>query len=57
MDFYFKDVSPEFMLTCMRYYALRFHIDGFRFNQECVSVEAATGSGSISFEIIWLSLG
>ena len=39
MDFYFKDVSPEFMLTCMRYYALRFHIDGFRFNQECVSVE------------------
>lgn len=39
LDFYFKDVSPEFILRCMRYYALRFHVDGFRLNQECVSFE------------------
>lgn len=36
LDMYFENQSPMFIVQCLRYYALRFHIDGFRINQECV---------------------
>ncbi|MCM1441732.1 MAG: alpha-amylase family glycosyl hydrolase, partial [Roseburia sp.] len=34
MDMYFADRTPEFILQCLRYYVLEFHVDGFRINQE-----------------------
>lgn len=34
LDMYFENKSPMFVLQCLRYYALRFHIDGFRVNQD-----------------------
>lgn len=36
LDMYFEEQSPVFIVQCLRYYALRFHIDGFRINQECM---------------------
>lgn len=36
LDMYFENKSPDFIVQCLRYYALRFHIDGFRINQECM---------------------
>lgn len=36
LDMYFGDQTPEYILACLRYYALRFHVDGFRINQECM---------------------
>ena len=36
LDMYFFDQSPEFILQCLRYYALEFHIDGFRINQDAI---------------------
>lgn len=36
LDMYFQEKSPAFIAQCLRYYALRFHIDGFRINQECM---------------------
>lgn len=36
LDMYFVGQTPEFILQCLRYYALEFHIDGFRFNQDAV---------------------
>lgn len=36
LDMYFEKQSPVFIVQCLRYYALRFHIDGFRINQECM---------------------
>lgn len=39
MDMYFKNQTPDFILSCLRYYALRFHVDGFRVNQECMDAE------------------
>lgn len=32
LDMYFDKQSPMFVIQCLRYYALRFHIDGFRVN-------------------------
>lgn len=34
LDMYFVDKTPEFILECLRYYVLEFHVDGFRINQE-----------------------
>ena len=34
LDMYFVDQTPEFILECLRYYVLEFHVDGFRINQE-----------------------
>ncbi len=39
LDMHFVDQTPAFMLSCLRYYALHFHVDGFRINQECLSAE------------------
>lgn len=36
LDMHFVDQSPSFILSCLRYYAVRFHVDGFRINQACV---------------------
>lgn len=36
LDMYFVDQTPEFILQCLRYYALHFHVDGFRLNQDCM---------------------
>lgn len=36
LDMYFEDRTPAYIVSCLRYYALRFHIDGFRINQECM---------------------
>ena len=36
LDMYFVGRTPEFILQCLRYYALNFHIDGFRINQDCM---------------------
>lgn len=38
MDMYFADKSPAFIVSCLRYYALRFHVDGFRINRECMDM-------------------
>lgn len=34
LDMYFADRTPEFILECLRYYVLEFHVDGFRINQD-----------------------
>ncbi len=39
MDMYFVNKTPEFVLSCLRYYALRFHVDGFRVNQEYIAAD------------------
>lgn len=36
LDMHFEDKSTIFIIQCLRYYALRFHIDGFKINQECM---------------------
>lgn len=36
LDMYFDNQSPAFIVQCLRYYALRFHVDGFRINQKCM---------------------
>lgn len=36
LDMYFVGQAPEFILQCLRYYVLEFHIDGFRVNQDAV---------------------
>lgn len=32
LDMHFDGCSPLFVVQCLRYYALRFHVDGFRIN-------------------------
>lgn len=34
LDMHFIDRTPEFILECLRYYVLEYHVDGFRINQE-----------------------
>ena len=36
LDMYFVGQTPEFILQCLRYYSLHFHVDGFRVNQDCM---------------------
>lgn len=36
LDMHFVDQTPSFILSCLRYYAVRFHVDGFRINQACM---------------------
>lgn len=36
LDMYFVGQTPEFILQCLRYYVLEFHVDGFRINQDAV---------------------
>ena len=36
LDMYFTGLTPEVILECLRYYALQFHVDGFRINQDCM---------------------
>lgn len=36
LDMYFVGQTPEFILQCLRYYVLHFHVDGFRLNQDCM---------------------
>lgn len=36
LDMYFENQTPEFIMQCLRYYVLRFHVDGFRLNQGCL---------------------
>lgn len=36
LDMHFTDQTPTFILACLHYYALRFHVDGFRINQKCL---------------------
>ncbi len=37
MDVHFVDQSPEFMLRCLRHYAVQYHIDGFLVDTAVVS--------------------
>lgn len=39
MDMHFVNKSPEFMLRCLRYYVIEYHIDGFLVNSDVVSKE------------------
>ncbi len=39
LDMYFVDKTPEFIIQCLRYYAIFFHIDGFRVNQDCMDTK------------------
>ncbi|MCH5252262.1 MAG: hypothetical protein J1F22_04750 [Lachnospiraceae bacterium] len=39
LDMYFVGQTPEFILHCLRYYALHFHVDGFRINQDCMNMD------------------
>ena len=32
LDMYFEGKSPRFIVQCLQYYALEFHVDGFRLN-------------------------
>lgn len=36
LDMYFENERPDYILQCLRYYAVEFHVDGFRINQECM---------------------
>lgn len=38
LDMYFSGQTPGFILQCLRYYALYFHVDGFRINQDCMDI-------------------
>lgn len=38
LDFYFKGQRPSYILQCLRYYVLEYHIDGFRINEEAVDL-------------------
>lgn len=48
LDMYFVDRTPAFILSCLRYYALHFHVDGFRINQECIEAEWLKGDPVLS---------
>lgn len=36
LDFYFTEKTPAYILSCLRYYVLQYHIDGFHVNQGCM---------------------
>lgn len=36
LDFYFTGQMPCFILQCLRYYVLQYHIDGFHINPNCI---------------------
>lgn len=36
LDMHFGDQTPAFILSCLHYYAMRFHVDGFRIDQKCL---------------------
>lgn len=36
MDMYFTGRTTEFILQCLRYYVLEYHVDGFRINQDAM---------------------
>lgn len=36
LDMYFDGKSPRFIVQCLQYYALEFHVDGFRLNPGCI---------------------
>lgn len=38
LDFYFTGQTPSYIVQCLRYYVLHYHIDGFRINQESVDL-------------------
>jgi glycogen operon protein len=38
LDMYFSGKSPQFIINCLCYYALHFHVDGFRINQDCIDM-------------------
>ncbi len=38
MDMYFENQTPEFILQCLRFYAMEYHVDGFRINQSALDV-------------------
>lgn len=36
LDFFFTNREPDYILSCLRYYVLHYHIDGFHINQGCM---------------------
>lgn len=36
MDMHFENQTPNFILECLRFYAVEYHVDGFRINQNCM---------------------
>ena len=39
MDMHFEGKTPDFILECLRYYVIEYHIDGFLLNQNIVNPE------------------
>ncbi len=39
MDIHFQDKSQSFILDCLRYYVMEYHVDGFLVNQDVVSAQ------------------
>ncbi len=39
LDMYFPDQAPEYVVSCLRYYALRFHVDGFKLHAGSIDVD------------------
>ncbi len=37
LDMHFEGKTPDFIIKCLRYYVIEFHIDGFLINQDIVS--------------------
>lgn len=36
LDFYFSGQEPAYILSCLRYYVLQYHVDGFHLNHGCI---------------------
>lgn len=52
LDFYFTGQTPSFILQCLKYYVLEFHIDGFRINQDCMDTSWLQDDPVLSHTVI-----
>lgn len=52
LDFYFVNQTPSFILQCLKYYVLEYHIDGFRINQECMDTSWLQDDPVLSHTVI-----
>lgn len=56
MEFYFDaNVSKQFVLDCLHYWVLEYHIDGFRMNQEAIDPKELLSDPILSGTKLWLS--
>lgn len=52
LDFYFTGRTPSFILECLRYYVLQYHIDGFRLNVDRVDISWLQADPVLSHTIL-----